>query len=743
MLKLQAVIATLVVVFGFGYLLIMHSQGNALFNELHDDTNQTLSDIEYVATQIYPLRELLAEISSMTRHFHDRFELVATDPDADSRSIAPLTETLESLSKRLDSFDALLDWTQYMALKESLGIMIGIGRELDETSQSYLILQLFLDTNTPLNEIEQTTLSIRSTLKQSADALTTNILKRKNQVESQLVNYNDYTRFSFYLLAFSGILLVLLAIGSRMIFLHNLRKRLELLSGFAHDIASERYRAAPFSTRDPVGLLGVHLWIMGRRVRAALKQARQEQSRADHALAKIEELAYFDPLTGLQNRRRFMLRLEEILQVENMREHHPVLIYFDLDNFKEINDSLGHEAGDQLLVAIAERLHPNVRQHDSFGRLGGDEFALLALDQTDRGMRLAERLKLAFSSPFKIAGYEVFSSISMGIVVMDQPDKHPMEVLKEADLAMYRAKAAGRANYIHFSPEMRDEAEQSMELSIELRRALEEQQFLLHFQPQFSIDGSRLLGAEALIRWQHPTHGLIFPGAFMGVAESSGLIVPIGDWVIIEGCHAARRIADAGLDVRIGINISGRQFYRGDLNEQITKALAVSGADPSLIELEITESMLLQDIDEAIRLLRQLKSLEIRIALDDFGTGFSSLNYLTRLPINTVKIDRGFVSEMLAHPKDKAVIEAIIALGHRLGLSVVAEGIETEAQARFLAELECDIAQGFLYGRPAEIEVLLKRPQKQTNGALCSLELHRQRQRESAISVDSKVPGQY
>ncbi|MCP4387915.1 MAG: hypothetical protein GY802_06450, partial [Gammaproteobacteria bacterium] len=265
MLKLQAVIATLVVVFGFGYLLIMHSQGNALFNELHDDTNQTLSDIEYVATQIYPLRELLAEISSMTRHFHDRFELVATDPDADSRSIAPLTETLESLSKRLDSFDALLDWTQYMALKESLGIMIGIGRELDETSQSYLILQLLLDTNTPLNEIEQTTLSIRSTLKQSADALTTNILKRKNQVESQLVNYNDYTRFSFYLLAFSGILLVLLAIGSRMIFLHNLRKRLELLSGFAHDIASERYRAAPFSTRDPVGLLGVHLWIMGRR----------------------------------------------------------------------------------------------------------------------------------------------------------------------------------------------------------------------------------------------------------------------------------------------------------------------------------------------------------------------------------------------------------------------------------------------------------------------------------------------
>lgn len=588
--------------------------------------------------------------------------------------------------------------------------MYDIGIELEESPQSYLRLQLFRDTADPLREIEQTTAVVRDVLRRSADTLTTGLLKRKTQVEEHLAGYNAYTRNSFLLLFSIGILLVVLAIGSRLLFLHHLRERLGLLADYARDIAIEKYRSVPFSSRDPVGLLGIQLWLMGRRIRSALRQARQEQARADRALAKVEELAYFDPLTGLQNRRRFMSQLQESLREENVRAHHPLLIYFDLDNFKEINDSLGHEAGDQLLVAISERLHPIVRQQDSFGRLGGDEFALLVYDQMDRGMRLAERLKEQFSRPYSIAGYEVFSSISMGIVVIDDYHKQPMEILKEADLAMYRAKAAGRSNYMHFSAEMRDSAEQSMKLTLELRRALDAQQFLLHFQPQFSIDGSRLLGAEALVRWQHPKHGLIFPGAFMGVAESSGLIVPIGDWVLIEACRAARRIADSGLEVSVAINISNRQFYRGDLMERITQALKKSGADPSLIEVEITESMLLQDIEEAIRVLRQLRSLQVRVALDDFGTGYSSLNYLTRLPIDTVKIDRGFVSEMLAHPKDKAVIEAIIALGHRLGLSVVAEGIETQAQARFLAELKCDIAQGFLYGRPAELEMLLDRP---------------------------------
>jgi len=693
----------------------MHDKGNVLFSELHDETLSTLVEIEDTVTNIYPLSELLAEISSTALQFYHIFDLDVTDPDNDQQqSITVKTKHLESLSKRLDTLGTDLDPTQFASLQDSLTIMISIGHELAESPQSYLRLQLFNDTNAPLREIQSATSSIRRTLKKSTEKLTDELLKRTFHAGDKLSKYNDYTLRSFYLLLFSGGMLVLLAIGSRMTFLRHLRKRLELLSEFANDIAAERYRATPFSTRDPAGLLGIHLWLMGRRIRSALQQARHEQARADNALTKVEELAYFDPLTGLENRRLFLSRLEEALQEENIRKNQPVLFYFDLDNFKEINDSIGHGAGDELLVAISRRLHPIIRQRDSFGRLGGDEFALLSFDQPDKGIQLAERLNEQFIAPFKIAGHDVFSSISMGIVELDQPGKKPLEVLKEADLAMYRAKDIGHASYVHFSANMRDEAEQNMVQVRELRNAINEHQLQLYFQPQFSIDGSRVLGAEALIRWQHPQRGLIMPNEFIGLAENSGLIIPIGDWVLFEGCRAARRIADSGFEVRVAINISSRQFYQSDLIERITLALDESGIEASLLELEITESMLLEDIDEATRVLKQIKALEVHIALDDFGTGYSSLNYLTRLPIDTVKIDRGFISDMFTHPKNKAVVETIIALGHRLGLSVVAEGIETEAQARFLAQCECDIYQGYLFGKPAELEELINHPTLQS-----------------------------
>ncbi|NMG67696.1 EAL domain-containing protein [Azoarcus indigens] len=431
-------------------------------------------------------------------------------------------------------------------------------------------------------------------------------------------------------------------------------------------------------------------------------------SRHKAAEDEIRQLAFYDPLTGLPNRRLLMDRLRHALAGHVRGQRHGALLFIDLDNFKTLNDTQGHEYGDHLLCQVAERLVASVRGADTVARLGGDEFVVM-LEDLSAGAREAvaaaeavgDKILLALNSPYTIAGREFHSTPSIGITLFDAADQHIDELLKRADLAMYQAKEAGRNTLRFFDPAMQAEVAAYSALESDLRQALREGQFLLHYQPQLDR-GGKATGAEALLRWHHPVRGNIPPSEFIALAERSGLIVPIGRWVLETACRqlaAWAQLPDTA-QLTLAVNVSVRQFRHPDFVDLVVGALDRSGADPLRLKLELTESLLLDDVEEIVAKMTRLKQLGVGFSLDDFGTGYSSLAYLKRLPIEQLKIDRSFVRDVLTDPNDAVIARTIIALGQSLGLSVMAEGVETEAQYAFLSRHGCEAFQGFLFGQP-------------------------------------------
>ena len=418
---------------------------------------------------------------------------------------------------------------------------------------------------------------------------------------------------------------------------------------------------------------------------------------------QMEKLAFYDTLTGLANRRLFTDRLEQAVRHAVRSGGPTALMYLDLDNFKRVNDSLGHEAGDELLRGVAGRLQQCVREEDTVGRFGGDEFTIL-LNQVRDGRsasRVARKVLKALAEPIMIANHEFRVTTSIGITLAPDDGTDPATLIKNADLAMYRAKERGRDNYQFFSEDMNTRAMDRLILENELRGALGGEEFELFYQPQVSVDEQKLVGMEALLRWRHPRRGLLAPDNFINVAEESGLIVPLGEWTIRRACEQIRILRNrTGSSVRIAVNISARQFADPNLPDVVEQALRSSALDPASLELEITETMLMHDIEEAIAMLERLHGIGVSLAVDDFGTGYSSLNYLKRLPIDRVKVDQTFVSDIPDSEDDVAITSAVIAMAHQLKLDVVAEGVETPAQLEFLAAAECELAQGFLFGEP-------------------------------------------
>ena len=422
---------------------------------------------------------------------------------------------------------------------------------------------------------------------------------------------------------------------------------------------------------------------------------------------QMEKLAFYDTLTGLANRRLFTDRLEQAVRHAVRSGGPTALMYLDLDNFKRVNDSLGHEAGDELLRGVAGRLQQCVREEDTVGRFGGDEFTIL-LNQVRDGRsasRVARKVLKALAEPIMIANHEFRVTTSIGITLAPDDGTDPATLIKNADLAMYRAKERGRDNYQFFSEDMNTRAMDRLILENELRGALGGEEFELFYQPQVSVDEQKLVGMEALLRWRHPRRGLLAPDNFINVAEESGLIVPLGEWTIRRACEQIRILRNrTGSSVRIAVNISARQFADPNLPDVVEQALRSSALDPASLELEITETMLMHDIEEAIAMLERLHGIGVSLAVDDFGTGYSSLNYLKRLPIDRVKVDQTFVSDIPDSEDDVAITSAVIAMAHQLKLDVVAEGVETPAQLEFLAAAECELAQGFLFGEPLPFE---------------------------------------
>ncbi|HEV2723842.1 MAG TPA: EAL domain-containing protein [Thermoleophilaceae bacterium] len=419
-----------------------------------------------------------------------------------------------------------------------------------------------------------------------------------------------------------------------------------------------------------------------------------------------------DPLTGLPSRVLFLRRLAVSLERLRRRPGGRVAVLFlDLDRFKVINDSLGHPSGDKLLVAVAERLRHALRRHETLARFGGDEFAILCEDIGDQqdAIAVAERVLKSFGLPFSLEDGEASTTASLGIAVTASANQDGGDLIRDADAAMYRAKEQGGGRYLLFDEVTRTRAIQRLELENALRRALDRDEFRVFFQPEVSVDTEEIIGVEALVRWEHPERGLLAPGEFIALAEETGLIVPIGGWVLSEACRLAQRWQagrpdDAPLTLRV--NVSARQLAEDGLPDIVAGVLAESEMDPALLCLEVTESVLIEDPDSSTTTLSALKALGVQLAVDDFGTGYSSLEYLRRFPVDCLKIDRSYIRGLPHSSEDSAIVTAVVELGHALSLSVTAEGVESADQLVNLRARGCDSAQGFLFARPEPPEVV-------------------------------------
>ncbi len=430
--------------------------------------------------------------------------------------------------------------------------------------------------------------------------------------------------------------------------------------------------------------------------------AMQDISFIKQSQKKMEQLAYYDVLTGLANRSYFRDQLRKAIAMSHRGYYSFALLYFDLDEFKRINDTLGHDAGDELLKEVSRRLTSRLREEDTIARLGGDEFAVILSGISDRAQAsvIAANLQQAFAAPVKLGNHEVSISASIGITVAPEDAAEEELLLKHADLAMYEAKARGKNTFHFFSPDLNEAANERLLIENQLREAIRDHQFLLYYQPKIDIRNNSVVGYETLLRWLRPDNTLVPPLRFIGVAESTGLIVQIGEWIIWEACRFLSRQQARGHDVTLSINLSVRQFRDDNLPEIVERILQRTGANPASIIFEITESMLMGDTDAAISQLNQLKRLGVSLSIDDFGTGYSSLSYLKRFPVDELKIDRSFVKDIPDDRNDMDIVAAIIAMAQKMNLRVVAEGVETAEQVEFLRTNACYQVQGYYFSVP-------------------------------------------
>ena len=461
-------------------------------------------------------------------------------------------------------------------------------------------------------------------------------------------------------------------------------------------------------------------------VERALKQSqllvekRRDKDELENLLqertAQVDRLAYYDTLTSLPNRTLFEDRLTQAVALAQRANRRVAVLFIALDQLKKVNDTLGHLAGDQLMQQVAARLRGCVTESYTVARFGGDQFVLMlpGIERTKDAVDVIASIQEALNPSFKLDRQELFATASVGVSFFPDDGQETSSLVKNAGAALYRAKKSGGNEYRFYTADMHAKASKRFELETSLRRAIDNQEFLLHYQPRVAIDSLQIIGLEALVRWQHPQMGLVPPGDFIPLAEETGLILPIGEWVLREACRQNREWQDKGFArMRMGVNISARQFQQQHLSETVMRILEEAELGPEFLELELTESSIMSHPEATIDVLTKLQTKGVAISVDDFGTGFSSLSYLKRLPIDSLKVDQSFVRELATDPDDAALVMAIVSLGHTLRLRVVAEGVETQEQLRFLRLLRCDEIQGYLISKPLPvtgIEQLLALP---------------------------------
>ncbi|MBD1898024.1 GGDEF domain-containing response regulator [Coleofasciculus sp. FACHB-129] len=440
----------------------------------------------------------------------------------------------------------------------------------------------------------------------------------------------------------------------------------------------------------------------------ANQELRREINERKLLQEKLIKMALYDNLTGLPNRVLFMERLEQALT--RTKEHSGeafAVLFLDCDRFKVVNDSLGHLAGNELLINLARRLEKLLSQHHTLARLGGDEFAIILTDvgNISSVLLIADQILQSFASPFQLNKQEIFINASVGIAMSNPNYERAEHILRDADIAMYRAKTLGKGQYQIFDPKMHDAVIQVLQLENDLRRAIERQEFIVHYQPIIALDTSKIVGFEALVRWDHSQRGMVSPGLFIPVAEETGLINQLGNWVLREACHQLQQWYQEKLldhSLFMSVNLSARQFAQPDLIEQIDQILAETQLNPQNLKLEITESVLMNNTQSVKAIMQQLRERKIQLCIDDFGTGYSSLSYLYNFPVDTLKIDRSFISYLDEKIDSLGLIPAIMKIAQTLNMSVIAEGIETGEQLSQLRNLNCEFGQGYLFSKPVE-----------------------------------------
>jgi len=439
-----------------------------------------------------------------------------------------------------------------------------------------------------------------------------------------------------------------------------------------------------------------------RKLNSLLNTMKQEVEDRKGVEKKLMQQVYYDALTNLPNRKLFMNKLSRVS--ERLRKHENYLfaiLFMDVDNFKIVNDSLGHTIGDNLLVSISQRLKTCVRSVDTLARLAGDEFVILIDDIKDikDAIDVANRVQKEIKLPFQLGGQEIFTSLSIGIATGDKSHENIEDYLRDADIAMYRAKDKGKSRYEMFGSDMHDSIMQRLKIEADLIKALEREEYFLHYQPIFSLTKKKIVGAEALVRWRHPKHGLIPPDNFIHISENTGIITKLGEWILRKACAQNKAWHDDGYkDLRIDVNFSARQFQQQDTLQMIKQVLCETGLPSKYLDIEITESIAMED--HSITLLNELSKMGVTTSIDDFGTGYSSLGSLKRFPINNIKIDKSFINDISKDEDVEAIIRAIIAMANALKINIIAEGIETKEQLEFLLLNNCDEMQGFICSPP-------------------------------------------
>jgi len=454
----------------------------------------------------------------------------------------------------------------------------------------------------------------------------------------------------------------------------------------------------------------------------------QEISERESSEKRLAYIAYYDGLTNLPNRNLFEDRVEQTIAANSRDDVRSALLFLDLDNFKRINDTFGHIVGDELLMGIADRLRMMTRKSDSithnsndpmFARVGGDEFTVLLseIKKLEDAAKISQRIIDSLTQPFILNKHEVFITVSIGIAICPDDGNDLFDLMKNADAAMYHAKSKGKNNYQYYKKSMNDTAADRLTLETDLRMALKRKELLLYYQPQVDSLSGKIIGVEALIRWKHPERGLISPLEFIPLAEDTGLIVPISNWVLETACNQSRTWQDKSIcDVPISVNLTNHHFQQRTLIKDISELLERTGIQSSDLILEITESTVMEDTDITLKNFQELTKMGLRLSVDDFGTGYSSLSYLKRFPIHAIKIDRSFIKDIITNEDDATIANTIISMAHNLNMIVVAEGVETEDQLRFLLERNCDELQGYLFSSPLPSDEVTLLLEKETKG---------------------------